>query len=76
MFCINFVQKSGQGIRMCLAKKRSLILPVDLPECEDQKQHNADKKGEQNDFKVVDKSKGLTGIDSRNDIAEHPAVVL
>ena len=53
-----------------------LILPVDLPECEDQKQHNADKKGEQNDFKVVDKSKGLTGIDSRNDIAEHPTVVL
>ena len=61
---------------MRLAKKRSLILPVDLPECEDQDQHNADKKGEQNDFKVVDKSKGLTGIDSRNDIAEHPAVVL
>ena len=61
---------------MRLAKKRSLILLVDLPECEDQKQHNADKKGEQNDFKVVDKSKGLTGIDSRNDIAEHLAVVL
>ena len=60
---------------MRLAKKRSLILPVD-PECEDQDQHNADKKANRNDFKVVDKSKGLTGIDCRNDIAGHPAVVL